>query len=83
MADGPLGELLAAIETMSEANELNPLLKHLQQKEELLIKHLPLLDDVLPVLSASRHTLAMVFILCALLPPQITPPSQAISAPGR
>mmetsp|Transcript_54451 Transcript_54451/g.125461 ORF Transcript_54451/g.125461 Transcript_54451/m.125461 type:complete len:436 (-) Transcript_54451:514-1821(-) len=61
--DGPLGELLAAIERLSEPASFPQLLSVLNTNEELLIKHLPLLDDLLPVLSPKLNSLGMVFIL--------------------
>ena len=71
MADlGPLQQIVSAIEAMSEtADGLKDLLAHLQKHDELLVKHLPQLDDLLPVLDPPRHTLGMVYILCAAAPP--------------
>jgi len=61
--DGPLGELLAAIEQIPQKADLSKLLQHLQSHEELLIKHLPQLDDLLPVLDPTLNSLGMIFIL--------------------
>ena len=66
---GPLQQIVSAIEAMSEtADGLKDLLAHLQKHDELLVKHLPQLDDLLPVLDPPRHTLGMVYILCAAAP---------------
>ena len=62
--DGPLGELLASIERLSEPASFPQLLALLNANEEMLIKHLPLLDDLLPVLSPKMNSLGMTFILC-------------------
>ena len=62
---GGLTELVATIENLSEAGSFEQLLAHLQNQEEMLIQHLPQLDDVLPVLRPVQHSLGMIFILCA------------------
>ena len=75
---GPLQAVVSAIEAMSEtADGLKDLLAHLQKHDELLVKNLPQLDDLLPVLDPPRHTLGMVYILCAAAPP----PPRASSTP--
>ena len=61
-----MGELLHEIERLSDANTLSQLLTYLQQHDEVLIKHLPQLDELLPVLSPRRNTLGMIYILCVL-----------------
>jgi hypothetical protein len=66
---GGLTELVATIENLSEAGSYDQLLAHLQTQEEMLIQHLPQLDDVLPVLRPVQHSLGMIFILCARPPP--------------
>uniref|UniRef100_A0A7S0L4U1 COP9 signalosome complex subunit 3 n=1 Tax=Coccolithus braarudii TaxID=221442 RepID=A0A7S0L4U1_9EUKA len=61
--DGPLGDLLSSVERLSESSSLSQLLALLNANEELLIKHLPLLDDLLPVLCPRLNSLGMVYIL--------------------
>ena len=61
--DGPLGALLTQIDQLSSSENFKELLSVLQKSEELLITHLPQLDDLLPVLDPRRHTLGMIFIL--------------------
>ena len=81
MADlGPLQQIVSAIEAMSEtADGLKDLLAPLQKHDELLVKHLPQLDDLLPVLDPPRHTLGMVYILCAAAPPPPRAPTRSTS----
>jgi len=61
--DSPLSDLLDAIEQIPKRQDLGKLLQHLQSNEELLIKHLPQLDDLLPVLDPMQNSLGMIFIL--------------------
>jgi len=62
--EGPLQKIVTTIEESSNtAANLKTLLTLLTSQEELLIKHMPQLDDLLPVLNPATHTLGMVFIL--------------------
>ena len=59
----PLNELVACIQTTTIAGEFGTLLNYLQAHEEVLIQHMPQLDDAAQVLMPVVHTLGLVFIL--------------------
>jgi len=62
--EGPLQHIVTTIEEKSsDAASLKSLLAVLVSYEEVLIKHMPQLDNLLPVLNPAVHTLGMVYIL--------------------
>ena len=64
MAATPLSDLIACIQASSTSQpELKKLLGHLNANEELLIQHMPQLDDAAQALTPAQHTLGLVFIL--------------------
>ena len=59
-----LNDLVACIQaTESSPTELKKLLSHLQAQEEVLIQHMPQLDDASQALTPHLHTLGLVYIL--------------------
>lgn len=60
----PLADVVNAIKSNSDcAPNLKKLLNTLQTQEELLIQHMPQLDEAAQALSPAQHTLGLVFIL--------------------
>lgn len=59
---GPLASVQQQI-IASSGEELHALKTYLAAQEELLIQHMPQLDDLLPSLDPALHTLGLVFIL--------------------
>jgi hypothetical protein len=79
--DSAVQGLLTTIEQLSAAGSLKELKTHLQAQEELLIKHLPQLDEILAVLQPLHHTMGMLFILCDR--PACAPPAARAYARAR
>ena len=64
MSLSALTDLVACIQaTEASQAELKSLLKNLQTHEEVLIQHMPQLDEAAQVLTPHLHTLGLVFIL--------------------
>ena len=64
MALNPLADVVAAIQTSSgSVPSLKELHAKLTTQEELLIQHMPQLDEAVQALTPSQHTLGLVFIL--------------------
>ena len=64
MSSAALEELVACIQsTDNEHSALKKLVEHLQAQEEVLVQHLPQLDEATQMLSPNMHTVGLVFLL--------------------
>ena len=60
----PMAALIDFVRAHSDSSaNLKQLLPYLQSQEEVIIQHMPQLDDAAQALSPSEHTLGMVFVL--------------------